>query len=389
MIIHESKLQSGNDESGLLLEGVCISGQKEAVAQVSSCNYLRHELDKSYLQDGRKCSQWFLIDDQNTRHLAVIGEERDTRDGHYTYRAEGKFKEMQALSCTNVRDVYHYLEQFLTHRVAGAALVAGQDVIVQDPHHGWSTQQNCSSPQNISQRPKASLVMNLPSKGSLQRRNERQNKRRRIEGKDQTESLFVAVNEVETQSRQEMGHSIQWLKHVVTIQEKTVVEFWCKLLEQAIEAKESGDQSEITDLDAIEALRELYRMPMTLSMLASAPNLIEYVHKFIRTFTRYAKLGHYTLRKWKQSWIFSTAIVTSKDYRSDIFKELEVVRNTQQQGGSMIASSLLEESIGNQSSQQELAQISTAETEERTASKSVPAEFAGFVKTDAEIQAND
>ncbi len=46
---------------------------------------IRHERD--YYDDGRRCNKWYLMDQHGVEHLAVIGEERDTRDGHYTYRA--------------------------------------------------------------------------------------------------------------------------------------------------------------------------------------------------------------------------------------------------------------------------------------------------------------
>lgn len=45
------------------------------------------------MADGRRLSRWFLVDQHGQPHLAVVGVERDTKDGHYAYMAvsyEGK-----------------------------------------------------------------------------------------------------------------------------------------------------------------------------------------------------------------------------------------------------------------------------------------------------------
>jgi len=39
------------------------------------------------MPDGRRINRWFLLDQLGRSHLAVIGIERDTKDGHYTYTA--------------------------------------------------------------------------------------------------------------------------------------------------------------------------------------------------------------------------------------------------------------------------------------------------------------
>jgi hypothetical protein len=37
--------------------------------------------------DGRRINRWCLVDQHGSAHLAVIGIERDTKDGHYNYNA--------------------------------------------------------------------------------------------------------------------------------------------------------------------------------------------------------------------------------------------------------------------------------------------------------------
>lgn len=43
--------------------------------------------EKSQREDGRRVHKWFLTDQFGTEHLAVIGIETDTMDGHYSYQA--------------------------------------------------------------------------------------------------------------------------------------------------------------------------------------------------------------------------------------------------------------------------------------------------------------
>lgn len=59
--------------------------------------------EKFQFNDGRRGIRFFLVDANKQSHLAVVGEERDTRDGHYTYRKCDTFHDGAALSCGNVR----------------------------------------------------------------------------------------------------------------------------------------------------------------------------------------------------------------------------------------------------------------------------------------------
>lgn len=57
----------------------------------------RHRYDRAHMPDGRRINRWYLVDQHGSAHLAVIGVERDTRDGHYTYTAVGQEPAGQAL----------------------------------------------------------------------------------------------------------------------------------------------------------------------------------------------------------------------------------------------------------------------------------------------------
>lgn len=51
-------------------------------------------------EDGRRCHKWFLVDEAGTEHLAVIGLETDTLDGHYTYQAVRSIRQAPAQHST-------------------------------------------------------------------------------------------------------------------------------------------------------------------------------------------------------------------------------------------------------------------------------------------------
>lgn len=71
---------------------------------------------RDHLPDGRRVNRWFLVDQKEQMHLAVQGEERDARDGHYIYSSRGPFASIKPMgTCTNQQQVMHWLENFITH----------------------------------------------------------------------------------------------------------------------------------------------------------------------------------------------------------------------------------------------------------------------------------
>ncbi|KAK9914836.1 hypothetical protein WJX75_001156 [Coccomyxa subellipsoidea] len=69
------------------------------------------------VQDEHGCrhQKWWLVDDNGHEHLAVVGDEREPRDGHYTYVAEKPFALIRPLNCQNQAKVTSYLEDWITH----------------------------------------------------------------------------------------------------------------------------------------------------------------------------------------------------------------------------------------------------------------------------------
>lgn len=49
--------------------------------------YVSWRLERRVHDDGRRCNLWYLVDEMGCEQLAVVGEERETRDGHYQYTA--------------------------------------------------------------------------------------------------------------------------------------------------------------------------------------------------------------------------------------------------------------------------------------------------------------
>ncbi|GIL79408.1 hypothetical protein Vretifemale_8693 [Volvox reticuliferus] len=79
--------------------------------------YTQHKVEKTANPDGTHTQRFFLLDQYGNWHLAVMGEERETRDGHYLYRATEEFSARYPLSCHAQKDVIHWLEQRVTHNL--------------------------------------------------------------------------------------------------------------------------------------------------------------------------------------------------------------------------------------------------------------------------------
>lgn len=67
--------------------------------------------EKFTYEDGHRGQRWYLVDESGHEQLAVTAEERETRDGHYTYRAEGPLAQVRPLMASNMGMVQEWLEQ--------------------------------------------------------------------------------------------------------------------------------------------------------------------------------------------------------------------------------------------------------------------------------------
>jgi hypothetical protein len=83
---------------------------------------------RDHLPDGRRVNRWYLVDQKEELHLAVQGEERDARDGHYIYTSRNPFASIKPMgTCTNQQQVMHWLENFITHH-AKAGMHVGDHI---------------------------------------------------------------------------------------------------------------------------------------------------------------------------------------------------------------------------------------------------------------------
>ncbi|KAF6263367.1 hypothetical protein COO60DRAFT_458910 [Scenedesmus sp. NREL 46B-D3] len=77
--------------------------------------FLSHRYERAVYPDGRRLNRWYLMDQHGNSHLAVLGIERDTKDGHYQYSAEEPFAGILPLHCSNQSGVFKWLEAMITH----------------------------------------------------------------------------------------------------------------------------------------------------------------------------------------------------------------------------------------------------------------------------------
>jgi len=60
--------------------------------------------------DGHRGQKWFLVDESGHEQLAVVAEERETRDGHYIYKAEGPLAAQHPEVASNMSVVSQWLD---------------------------------------------------------------------------------------------------------------------------------------------------------------------------------------------------------------------------------------------------------------------------------------
>jgi hypothetical protein len=75
--------------------------------------FISYSESKEELPDGRHLLRWYLMDDQGHNHLAITGEEKETRDGHYMYSTEAYFTNAAPLEAKNQDEVKKWIDSML------------------------------------------------------------------------------------------------------------------------------------------------------------------------------------------------------------------------------------------------------------------------------------
>lgn len=75
--------------------------------------YVDMKQEKFLYPDNRRGIRFFLVDSNGKSFLAVMGEERDTRDGHYTYRKQASFTAGPDLVCGNLAGVHKWIKEVM------------------------------------------------------------------------------------------------------------------------------------------------------------------------------------------------------------------------------------------------------------------------------------
>ena len=84
--------------------------------------WINFSQDKFSFPDGRRGIRFYLVDAQGGATAAVLGEERDTRDGHYVYRKDDDFTAGPPLNCGNLTGVHRWLRDMCA---GGAGVLLG------------------------------------------------------------------------------------------------------------------------------------------------------------------------------------------------------------------------------------------------------------------------
>ena len=90
---------------------------------LASMTFVNHSQEKFVFPDGRRGVRFYLVDENGVAVPAAVGEERDTRDGHYAYRKDDAFTRGPPLTCGNLIGVSRWLrDQCVNGALIGAPL---------------------------------------------------------------------------------------------------------------------------------------------------------------------------------------------------------------------------------------------------------------------------
>lgn len=87
--------------------------------------FISYSESKEELPDGRHLLKWYLLDDKGHNHLALTGEEKETRDGHYAYHTEAIFEVTAPLEAKNQEEVKKWLDKMLVKPQQGIPVTVG------------------------------------------------------------------------------------------------------------------------------------------------------------------------------------------------------------------------------------------------------------------------
>jgi hypothetical protein len=126
-IINASQQSSGY-RVDVVKDEVPSNGGSEAINLPQFVSYTEAKKDTP---DGRRQICWYLLDSLGHNHLAVVGEEKDTRDGHYLYKTESVFDKVVPLEAHNQEEVKKWLNWMIGPRIgpmpaASASIAKGR-----------------------------------------------------------------------------------------------------------------------------------------------------------------------------------------------------------------------------------------------------------------------
>lgn len=112
-IINASQQSSGY-RVDLVQDEVPSNGDSQVINLPQFVSYSESKQDTP---DGRRKICWYLLDSSGHNHLAVVGDEKDTRDGHYLYKTESIFDKVVPLEAHNQDEVKKWLNWMIGPRI--------------------------------------------------------------------------------------------------------------------------------------------------------------------------------------------------------------------------------------------------------------------------------
>lgn len=326
-LIHASQERAGY-HTGVVLDEVPADSN-----EIKLPDFVAYRQEKLADDTGRHVLRYWLVDTSGGEHLAVVGEEKDTRDGHYAYHTVGVFDVKYPLEESNQTAVHIWLNHMTQH----GGLVENPSYAMGPSRPGTGLMLDAGTPITFSAQPirrgPGRPALKRAGKGTELLRQATTNWKRRGPGHwrqalhpDQEVRELVAA-ELRKWAGEEgikrdlmKQQALSFLKYQLSADETLSVERCLAILKGAAVASErragAKDQDQLRA--TVGALRDLSHMPAPLDLIG-VPGLKETLHTIAQKHQNkmVATLANDLLELWLKTAVAHVHVLAHPRYEED------------------------------------------------------------------------
>eukprot|EP00242_Pyramimonas_sp_CCMP2087_P011250 CAMPEP_0198212202 /NCGR_PEP_ID=MMETSP1445-20131203/25578_1 /TAXON_ID=36898 /ORGANISM="Pyramimonas sp., Strain CCMP2087" /LENGTH=440 /DNA_ID=CAMNT_0043886599 /DNA_START=363 /DNA_END=1685 /DNA_ORIENTATION=+ len=256
--------------------------------------YTSHTQEKFHFPDGRRGVRFYVVEEGGKATPAVLGEERETCDGHYVYRKEALFSDGEVISCFNLAGVHRWLRD----------LMSGQPSSHTSENKSHFSSEHTRSGHNPPQHKARGRPPNDPSGRTKEE----------LSMVSKALTAHQAIAERKSLKRAECRNSaLAYVREVPLEEPKNEVLRCCEPLAECVKMqKEDGACSASVFNESLEALRHLQTLYINLPLL-EATNIGETVDALSRGPDEFlAQVANTLTRQWLGTILVSVKVLSEE-----------------------------------------------------------------------------